>query len=276
MCWTGTRTQSYGRYSRSLSKVQPCRLERPSWTGKVCTHGWDLNLDQPLVFLAGIPGLRIILCADEIVVVNIDPRTGRLNLRDTGNLATAKRGPRFLNVSDQLNEKPEMLFTELFKLRLVLITELVEHKANYLGLQFYRTRNFSREGDFLLKLPSPFSLKTGAELAKLGPARRGTMYIQLLSFPSHYLVLVVTDDDFRYALIHVAVLMDSPLTNMVMEDIGWLNVKRIRGEEYSITEEASGLYPVSSLPRKRGDQCDGQERRSGKWVPESCLLDFYD
>ena len=81
-------------------------------------------------------------------MVNIDPRTGRLNLRDTGNLATAKRGPRFLKVSDQLNENPGILFTVLHGLRLTLITELVEHKANYLGLQFYRTRNFSREGDF--------------------------------------------------------------------------------------------------------------------------------
>lgn len=103
------------------------------------------------------------------------------------------------------------------------------------------------------------------------------MYIQLLSFPSHYLVLVVTDHDFRYALIHVAVLMDSPLTTMVMEDIGWLNVKRIRGEsEYSITEETSGLYPVPLLPRKKGDQGDGQEKRGGKWVPEHCWGWLFD
>lgn len=105
-------------------------------------------MPNPSLFLAGEPGLRINLCADEVVVVNIDPRTGRLNLRDTGNLATAKRGPRFLKVSDQLNENPGMLFNVLHALRLTLITESVEHKANYLGLQFYRTRNFSREGDF--------------------------------------------------------------------------------------------------------------------------------
>ena len=109
---------------------------------------WGLELGLTLYFQAGEPGLRINLCADEVVVVNIDPRTGRLNLRDTGNLATAKRGPRFLKVSDQLNENPGMLFNVLHGLRLSLITELVEHKANYLGLQFYRTRNFPREGDF--------------------------------------------------------------------------------------------------------------------------------
>jgi len=197
--------------------------------------------------------------------VNIDPRTGRLNLRDTGNLATAKRGPRFLKVSDQLNENPGMLFNVLHGLRLTLITELVEHKANYLGLQFYRTRNFSREGEFPSSLVFQQRLKAITELAKLGPAARGTVYIQLLSFPSHYLVLVITDDDFRYALIHVTVRVDSPLTTLVMEDIGWLNVKRIRGEsEYSITEETPALYSVPPLPRRKADQGDGQEKHGGK------------
>jgi mediator of RNA polymerase II transcription subunit 14 len=91
------------------------------------------------------------------------------------------------------------------------------------------------------------------------------VYIQLLSFPSHYLVLVITDDDFRYALIHVAVLLESPLTALVMEDIGWLNVKRIRGEsEYSITDETTALYSTLSLPRKKADQGNDQERRGGK------------
>ena len=107
----------------------------------------------------------------------------------------------------------------------------------------------------------------GTELSKLGPAARGTVYIQLLSFPSHYLVLVITDDDFRYALIHVAVLMESPLTALVMEDIGWLNVRRIRGEsECSITEETPALYSVPPLPRRKADQGDGQEKHGGKWV----------
>ena len=59
--------------------------------------------------------------------------------------------------------------------------------------------------------------------------------------------------------------MDSPLTTLVMEDIGWLNVKRIRGEsEYSITEETPALYSVPPISRRRADQVDGQEKHSGK------------
>lgn len=85
-------------------------------------------------------------------------------MRDTGDLAAAGRGPRFSAVSERLNENPAMLFEALVRLRLNVghfsipvgvnsyaylsqtITELAEHKTNYLGLQCYRNRNFSREG----------------------------------------------------------------------------------------------------------------------------------
>ena len=59
------------------------------------------------------------------------------------------------------------------------------------------------------------------------------MYIKLSNFPSHYLILVITEEDFRYALISVKVLQDSMYGNMIMEDIGWLDVRRIRGKEGS-------------------------------------------
>ena len=47
------------------------------------------------------------------------------------------------------------------------------------------------------------------ELQKFGASARGWLYIQLLNFPSHYLVLVITDDEFRYALISVEVLTET-------------------------------------------------------------------
>ncbi len=67
-------------------------------------------------------------------------------------------------------------------------------------------------------------------MAKLGPAARATLYIQLSNFPSHYLVLVITDEDFRYALISVKVHADTMYAEMTMEDIGWLDVQRIHGQ----------------------------------------------
>jgi hypothetical protein len=70
-----------------------------------------------------------------------------------------------------------------------------------------------------------------SELTQLGPTARGTIYIQLSNFPQHYLVLVITDDEFRYALISASVVPDSMYGNMVMEDLAWLDLGRIHGED---------------------------------------------
>ncbi|CDO75529.1 hypothetical protein BN946_scf184871.g10 [Trametes cinnabarina] len=181
----------------------------------------------------GAPSLRIHLCADEVVIVTVDPRTGRLTLRDTGDLAAAGRGPRFAAISDRINETPWRLPEALLRLRLTTITDLAEQKVQYLGLQSFRERNFAPE-----------------ELAKLGPDARGKLYIQLANFPNHYLVLVITDNDYRYALINVKVQRETMYNNMIMEDIGWLNVRRIHGDEFAV-EPGAGPEPVVGQKRKR-------------------------
>ncbi|KAG6821038.1 hypothetical protein H0H93_007928 [Arthromyces matolae] len=175
--------------------------------------------------------LRVHLCADEVVIMTIDSRTGRLNLRDTGDLAAAGRGPRFTAFSEQLNENPQLLFPALMRLRLMTITDLAEQKADYLGLQSFRRRNFQPD-----------------ELLKLGPSTRGTLYLQLSHFPNHYLVLVITDDRFRYALITTRVMTESMYAHMVMEDIAWLDFDRIHGEEVVITSHTGRSDSHSSEP----------------------------
>ncbi|KAF5386160.1 hypothetical protein D9615_002363 [Tricholomella constricta] len=173
-------------------------------------------------YTEGVQALRVHLCADEVVIMTIDSRTGRMNLRDTGDLAAAGRGPRFTAISDQLNDNPTLLFEALTRLRLHTITDLAEQKANYLGLQSFRRRNFKQE-----------------ELQKLGPSTHGTLYIQLSNFPSHYLVLVITDECFRYALITTRILTESMFSHMIMEDIAWLDFDRIHGEDIMITAHSS-------------------------------------
>ncbi|KAH9170124.1 MED14-domain-containing protein [Lactarius sanguifluus] len=189
--------------------------------------------------VAGLQALHVHLCADEIVVVTIEPRTGKISLRDTGDLGAAGRGPRFLAISEKLNENPTVLLLEaLTRLRIKTIVELAEQKANYLGLQTFRQRNFSRE-----------------EFIKFGVTVRGLLYIQLTPFPTHYLVLVVTDTDFRYVLISVKIVPDSMYQSLVMEDIGWLDVERIcgRGREARALKIAreSGFGPSAESSRFR-------------------------
>ena len=67
-------------------------------------------------------------------------------------------------------------------------------------------------------------------MAKLGSEARGKLYIQLSNFPNHYLVLVVTDERFKYALITTTVLTESMFGGMTLEDIAWLDFDRIHNK----------------------------------------------
>ncbi|KAI0344782.1 MED14-domain-containing protein [Trametopsis cervina] len=186
-----------------------------------------------LVTEEGALALRTHLCSDEVVIITIDPRTGRISMRDTGDLAAAGRGPKFSAISEAINMNPIMLPGALVQFRFSTITDLAEQKANYLGLRCFRQRNFSRD-----------------ELQKLGPAARSTLYIQLATFPYHYLVLVVTDEEFRYALISVKERIGSMYAELIMEDIGWLDVNQIHGDDVIIKQQ-SGLDELGTTGEKR-------------------------
>ncbi|KAJ7594646.1 mediator complex subunit MED14-domain-containing protein [Mycena floridula] len=180
-----------------------------------------------------LPSLRVHLCADEVVFITIDSRTGRLNLRDTGDLAAAGRAPRFMMITRTVNDNPNMLLEALVQLRFQTILGLADQKAKYLGLQSFRQRNFMK-----------------SEELKLGTSARGFLYIQLANFVSHYLVIVITDESFRYALITTQVLSETMYANMIMEDVAWLDFGRIHGEEgISVQTSSSRSFvdPDSSI-----------------------------
>ena len=102
------------------------------------------------------------------------------------------------------------------------------------------------------------------ELQKLGPTTRGSLFIQLATFPYHYLVLVITDEEFRYALISVKERRDSMYTELIMEDIGWLDVKRIHGDD-AVVKHRSGLDTLGPGGKKRKPsmfESDGNEMGS--------------
>lgn len=90
-----------------------------------------------------------------------------------------------------------------------------------------------------------------SERAKLGSPAWSMLYIQLAKYPSHYLVLVITEEDFRYALISVEVVRDSVLHDMVMKDIGWLDVRRVHGDEIVVKDHAVSVDPKVGQKRKR-------------------------
>jgi hypothetical protein len=83
-----------------------------------------------------------------------------------------------------------------------------------------------------------------------------------MPFPTHYLVLVVTDTDFRYALISVRIVSEGIYQSLVMEDIGWLDVERIcgRGREARTQNSVrgTGLGSPSAESSKSVPEIDAQ------------------
>lgn len=79
------------------------------------------------------------------------------------------------------------------------------------------------------------------------------------------MVLVITDAEFRYALISVessSVLSETPHPNLIMKDIGWLDVRRIHGDDVSVTTQPDQQpEPASGQKRKRDVNDDGEAGR---------------
>ncbi|KAJ7209599.1 mediator complex subunit MED14-domain-containing protein [Mycena pura] len=196
-----------------------------------------------LILEEQIEVLRVKLCADETVLISLDSRSGRFSIRDTGDLAAAEKGPRYKTLSDKINEDPTVLFAILIRLRLITITDLAEQKAVYLGLQCFRRRNFMSD-----------------EMVKLGQGARGAVYIQLSNFPNHYLVLVINDMEFRYAFISTEVVTGTMFGNLIMNEVAWLDVKRIHGDDARENVEAvevgqAGFHLDTQVLRELYDYC---------------------
>jgi mediator of RNA polymerase II transcription subunit 14 len=100
---------------------------------------------------------------------------------------------------------------------------------------------------------------------QFGTSARGMLYIQLSNSPKHYLVIVITDDEFRYALISVNVQPNTPSGGLIMEDIAWLDLRRIHGG--GKVEPASGesLEKAKLEPNQNKDTAE-KDARLSKYV----------
>jgi mediator of RNA polymerase II transcription subunit 14 len=85
---------------------------------------WNSRRLIAIVRIAGTQALHVHLCADETVVVTIEPCSGKISLRDTGDLGAAGRAPRFVALSEKVNESPTLLLGGLMRLRVNVCSTL--------------------------------------------------------------------------------------------------------------------------------------------------------
>jgi len=97
---------------------------------KVRIHSVSLCTCDTYNKKAGLPSLHVHLCADEIVVATIEPRTGKISLRDTGDLGAAGRAPRFVAISEKLNENPTVLLIDALTRLRIMVCDLCLPQAS--------------------------------------------------------------------------------------------------------------------------------------------------
>lgn len=111
-------------------------------------------------------------------------------------------------------------------------------------------------------------------MRKLGNEARGTLFIQLANFPKHYLVLVVTDERFQYALITTKTIEDSMYASMVLEDIAWLDFSRIHDAGVVLSADNKAASP-GTLKQVGGEEALDKEPYSGFNIDTQGLRELY-
>jgi mediator of RNA polymerase II transcription subunit 14 len=84
-------------------------------------------------------------------------------------------------------------------------------------------------------------------MAKFGPDARAHLFIQLQAFSDHYLVIVITESGYKYALVELEE-PDGTLLHLGMRDIGWLDTSRINQERWQRSMSFQSEVNISAVP----------------------------
>lgn len=168
------------------------------------------------------------------LVLHLDALSGQLRLEEAQSsgsttslsctsLASHDRSRQLRDASKRLNDRPGQVVSILQNLRCNVILEDLEQKASLLGLPCTRRLPLRQEDYQQLR------------------AHPGTMlFVHLAPFPTYYLVLHVSDDAIRVALICAHTFMEGVMTSMLIYSLVWLDRSRIT-RSHAVSEEAKTL-----------------------------------
>jgi mediator of RNA polymerase II transcription subunit 14 len=179
----------------------------------------DLSLFDPNI-LHGLPladdgaGMRVQLAGDQHIVITIENQIGKFLIHESGDLGATARGVRWKHCQQNINKEPSALLELCARLRYGAILELVEARANLLGITTFRHRHL-----------------VPGSMQKFGK-HYGMIFCQLGKFPRHYVAILVTDGGFKFALVEVNE-RDSEfgmgIGEMVIIDFGWVQAEKFLG-----------------------------------------------
>lgn len=110
-------------------------------------------------------------------------------------------------------------------------------------------------------------------MQKLGPEARSWIFIQLSNFPNHYLVLVITDERFKFALITTKIIPGSMYASQALEDIAWLDFDRIHDAANILTVNDKTTIEIKS--NQENDRSSGHGNQRGFNLDTQGLRELY-
>ncbi|CAG7850975.1 SubName: Full=Related to RNA polymerase II mediator complex protein pmc1 {ECO:0000313/EMBL:CCA73688.1} [Serendipita indica DSM 11827] len=158
--------------------------------------------------------LRVQLAGDQHMMVAMDIQHGRYVIYESGDLGAVVRGGRWRICQLRVNLDPACVLEMCSRIRGTAVIEMLETRANLLGLTTFRHR-------YLIS----------TSLAQLGQ-NTGILFIQLAKFPQHYAVILLAEVGLRFALIEVHEMMSEYGTGTgeySITDIAWVQAERFLG-----------------------------------------------
>ncbi|CDZ98251.1 Thyroid hormone receptor-associated coactivator complex component (TRAP170) [Phaffia rhodozyma] len=177
--------------------------------------------------------LQVRIHGKQFIHVFVDPRSGKINLRDSDDVISSTGESTLQQLTARLNENPtpSALNDVLMRLKFSTIRDTLTQKLQYLGFAIVRN------------LP----LKQG-ELIKFGTAVQFLIYVPLPCALNHYFVTIMTPADFRFALVSVRTVVEGGQRWMVVDQIGFFDRENIVSR---MRDDSANDFPASEILGKR-------------------------
>ncbi|KAK4054165.1 mediator complex subunit [Microbotryomycetes sp. JL201] len=179
-----------------------------------------------------VPTMRINLYGEHFVLLTVSPMTGHVELKAVGEIS-AIRETRLRGASDKIDRERRSVAETLLRVRSSTILDDVDSRAAYLGFQtsrrmplrsvdIARLNSVSRSFLFINLCP-PLKPSSSAPPIVIPTGVDGTTIIQVGAPTTFYLVLVMVEKGFKFALVSVKEVSDQSQNWLGIEEVGWLD-----------------------------------------------------
>ncbi|KAM0789552.1 hypothetical protein ACM66B_000363 [Microbotryomycetes sp. NB124-2] len=203
-----------------------------------------------------VPVIKVDLYAQHYVLVSVNAMTGHVELKAVGEVSTI-RETRLRGATDKIDRDRKSVAETLLRVRSSTILDEIDSRAAYLGLQTSRRMalrsidvarlNSSSRSFLFIHLCPPLKPSSSAPPIIIpgnveGGGSTVTTTIQVGSPTTFYLVLVMVDNGFKFALVSVREASDQTQNWLGIEEVGWLDKDAIVSGRPTVASQEAKVY----------------------------------